>query len=207
MTYGMQILKEDGSLWLSPDFTPLNLINKGVISTSPGTVFSTDIPGEKEVIFFVSHNTDGLVRYIPEVRNGSHCLTVERSIGVSQATVYAFGNMAVRRGGYGIYMFNAVGDLIYSADMLPLEMHQVNIDISTNSIIDMGRPVAITPRFSGQTTGPNTQIGGFDIFNYYFCASGNKLINYRLQIAGGASGPGGFSYLNQTHFIYTDVYN
>ncbi len=32
--FGMSITQSDGSLWMSPEFTPQNLINKGTMSTS-----------------------------------------------------------------------------------------------------------------------------------------------------------------------------
>ncbi|HGY9029599.1 TPA: hypothetical protein ACNTVQ_004779, partial [Escherichia coli] len=34
--FGMSITQSDGSLWMSPEFTPQNLINKGTMSTSKG---------------------------------------------------------------------------------------------------------------------------------------------------------------------------
>ncbi|EFC9800596.1 TPA: hypothetical protein HNC25_11875, partial [Escherichia coli] len=49
--FGMSITQSDGSLWMSPEFTPQNLINKGTMSTSKGSVFQTSIPSNKSCFF------------------------------------------------------------------------------------------------------------------------------------------------------------
>lgn len=36
--FGMSITQSDGGLWMSPEFTPQNLINKGTMSASKGSV-------------------------------------------------------------------------------------------------------------------------------------------------------------------------
>ncbi|HGU2248914.1 TPA: hypothetical protein ACM7I4_004576, partial [Escherichia coli] len=51
--FGMSITQSDGSLWMSPEFTPQNLINKGTMSTSKGSVFQTSIPSNKSCFFFI----------------------------------------------------------------------------------------------------------------------------------------------------------
>jgi hypothetical protein len=53
MSYGMQILQSDGTLWLSPEVTPMNLIDKGVMAGINGEVFQTRIPSGVPAIFFV----------------------------------------------------------------------------------------------------------------------------------------------------------
>ena len=68
--FGMSITQSDGSLWMSPEFTPQNLINKGTMSTSKGSVFQTSIPSNKSCFFFIKSSNKANMMFIHEHSNG-----------------------------------------------------------------------------------------------------------------------------------------
>lgn len=205
MAWGTKIVRADGSVWMSPDFTPLNLINRSVISGAAGTVFQSSIPAGNECLFFVRYSADGVAAFAEINQNGFRALRTERAQGTGNIAVYAFGDIAPCAPKYGIFMFNASGRLIYHMNMKPLELFQVKINPATPTV-STGVPCAVSPAFTGRTTQFNSSVGGFDVFSHYAGAYGNVVTNRRIQ-TGRGSGPGGFIYSTSALYIRTENYD
>ncbi|MCW2479734.1 hypothetical protein [Candidatus Symbiopectobacterium sp. NZEC135] len=209
MPWGAVITRDDGSLWLSPDFTPLNFIEKGIIVAN-GDAFVTSIPTSKNVIFFINQSADNYVACQQIEVDGYHALRVNSSYpGTLPIRVYCFANMALQpKANYGLYFYNASGELTYSLDMLPLDMRTVAVDISAAGVKqDMGRPVAVIPTASGRVMLPNSSVGGFDVWDLHLGATGNYVINRPRLIAQGQSGANNYIYIDRAFYIFTDVYD
>ena len=207
MAYGMEILQDSGALWMSPDVTPMNHIDTITQPIANGTVFQSSVPQNKQAMFFVSYDANGVCAFQEGVTNGFRSLTVERFQDMSVVTVYVFANMAIRRSDYGIFMFNGAGELTYSADMRPLQIQTATVSVAGDGVnVDVGQPCAVLPTFSGRTTQPNSGVGGFNIFNYYTGSTGNSVTNRRIQI-GITSGPAGFTFSTTAFYIFTNMYN
>lgn len=208
MSYGLQIMKDDGTLWVSPEVTPLNFISKTQIQATEGASYQSSVPSSKNAVFFVRYNAVGVVSFDDSDINGYRGLTVKKTLNVSTVDIYCFANLAIRKSDYGIFIFNSSGELVYSCDMKPLEIKSTGISVSGDgTIIDMGTPVAVMPFFSGRTSQSNSSLGGYNIFDYHTGATGNSVLNRRLQISSGASGGAGFAYQNTAFYIETNIYD
>lgn len=141
MAYGIQILKPDGTLWLSPDVTPLNLIQKIRVNTN--NTYQTTIPSGKSCVGFVrtDANTCFEVKFINSGSNWS--FTVAK--GAGSGWVYVFSNIALVESGYGIKLFNETGGLIYTTDSIPLQVEKYPVTNQGDDtvIVDIGKQVAV----------------------------------------------------------------
>lgn len=61
MAYGLQIFRDDGSLWMSPDVTPMNFIKKIRFNAGSGEL-ATGIPEGKSIAFL-----SGMIKNMGEV--------------------------------------------------------------------------------------------------------------------------------------------
>ncbi|HGM7290832.1 hypothetical protein [Serratia ureilytica] len=207
MSYGINLLNESGDVWLSPEYTPINLIDKSVIKTVRGNEYVSSIPNNKAHLFFISLSSNVVVVFEESLKNGVWCLSIKSSSGISECTIYAFSNMAKRNANYGLCFFSEDGEVTYSADMLPLEINKESIPITGMVSKDIGEPVAVMPCISGMISDFNTEIGGYNIYLHTIGAYGNILTNNRVQVAGGASGPISNHYQNDFFYIKTTIYN
>ncbi|EKN3986534.1 TPA: hypothetical protein ACVBYD_000802 [Yersinia enterocolitica] len=143
MSYGMQILRDDGYLWLSPDITPLNLIQKIRITTN--NTYQTNVPSNKTCLGF--YRTDSNTTFEIKYSNSGANWSFTAAKGMGSGWVYIFSNIALVSSGYGIKLFNELGELTYSTDSIPLMINKypvVNIGDAT-SITDIGKQVAVMP--------------------------------------------------------------
>ncbi|UYK09136.1 hypothetical protein [Yersinia enterocolitica] len=139
MSYGMQILRDDGYLWLSPDITPMNLIQKIRVTTN--NTYQTNVPSGKACLGFL--RTDGNTTFELKFSNSGANWSFTAEKGTGSGWVYIFSNIALVSSGYGIKLFNVAGELIYSTDSIPLMINKypvVNIGDAT-SITDIGKQV------------------------------------------------------------------
>ncbi|EEZ7590696.1 TPA: hypothetical protein J1Z86_003627 [Escherichia coli] len=152
-TYGCQILKDDGTLWLSPDFTPANLIHKGTFTASKDNVFTTSIPESKACFFFVNFSSEARIIFVHEKSGGFWRLRVLQTSDASvTVTVYAFSNMVRSTPKWGLGFYNASGEMVYNSDMLPLDAQLVTPGISMDWSQSFSYPVAVMPTFTGAVT-------------------------------------------------------
>ncbi|MBG6248810.1 MULTISPECIES: hypothetical protein [Symbiopectobacterium] len=209
MSWGATITRQDGSIWLSPEFTPMNFMGKGVIS-AVGSSFVTQIPQQKTAMFFIRQSSDSYAACQQVTVNGYHTLRLNSAYPTAlPVTVYCFANMVLPpSNNYGLYFYGTSGELVYSLDMLPLDMRTIHVDISASCVKqDMGKPVAVMPTASGRLFISNSSIGGADVLDLYLGATGNFVINRPRQIAAGSSSGTSYPYIDKAFYIFTDVYD
>lgn len=145
MAYGLQIFRDDGSLWISPDVTPLNYMGK--ISFANGTV-DTGISSSKSLMFFVRHNgPDGAGTFIPNNSGSTWEITITGSN--YSGLIYLFSNTVKSQSGYGVAVYNSSGEMTWNTDMLPLQVLKVNnpygVTQTGSFTVSAGVPVAVNP--------------------------------------------------------------
>lgn len=196
--YGMQITKPDGSLWLSPEFTPVNLINRGSMEVKLGAIFKTSIPSGNMCFFFVRFGARAFVAFDQIIIDGMHALKIDKvdvkGDSPKSIIVYAFSDMVTPPPKYGIAFYNKSGKMIYHGAMKPLEVKQVNTDTG-NLVFDinLGHLAAVTPTMTAAFTVPNPSVGMNDIYVAHAGAVGNTIYSKGARVA---NNPGtiGISY-------------
>lgn len=203
--YGMSITREDGSLWLSPDFTPQNLINIGNIPPSQGAYFQSSVPSYKSCFFFVKQDIVAHVRYSQIDVGGYHALRLDTfNTSPGNTRVYAFGDIVTPHSGYGIAMYNANGEMVYHGEMRPLEAYQVAVSDHFN--INLGYPCAIMPVQTGVYSVRDPQLGVFRVYLSACGASGTSIYAEDMQVAS-TPGPVVKSYSTTALVINTSKYD
>lgn len=180
--YGMRITKPDGSIWLSPDFTPVNLINRATIGSGVGTVYKTSIPVNRVCFFFVRMPSKTYVAFTQFNSGGYHAIRIDKSDGGGNITVYAFSNMVTSPGSHGIAFYNANGEMIYHGKMKPLDAKQISVS-GIAFDVDLGYPCAITPSLTALNSVPNQGIGGHMIYESQSGAYGNRIYSISKNVA------------------------
>lgn len=146
--YGASITRPDGGLWLSPEFTPANLINKGVMSASKGAVFRTSIPSGRSCFFFVRSSNRANMMFLHQQNRGYNELKLHQLSGKpGTVTVYAFSDMVLPHSGHGIAMYNKKGEMVFHGEMKPLDARVIKVGIQFS--MDLGYPCAIMPAMVG----------------------------------------------------------
>lgn len=205
MSYGMQILRPDGNLWLSPEVTPMNLIDKGVMAGINGEVFQTRIPSGIPAIFFVRMQNELYASFSQIDQNGYNSLRIDVNAGVGSIHIYAFAAMVVAPPAFGIAMYDASGKMIYHGNMRPLECYQVASE-GTNTRIDVGYLAAVCPVQMSVYSVVNSSVGGWNIFVSSSSASGSIVSTPSRQVAN-TSGPAGFIWSNSMLVINASKYD
>ncbi|MEQ6281122.1 hypothetical protein [Kluyvera huaxiensis] len=146
MSFGLKIFRDDGSLWISPDVTPLNYIGK-VNFSSAGT-FTTTIPSNKNLMIFLRNTTAASATRVTTSNSGAFwVITIAQTN--SGGVLYLFSNMVLNTSGWGVAVYNSVGEMVWNTDMLPLQMFMVNnpygVSQSGNFSVETGVQVAVTP--------------------------------------------------------------
>lgn len=180
--YGMSIKKSDGSLWLSPDFTPVNLIDRAVISANTGTVFTSSIPVDRVCFFFVRLTAKSYISFTQFNNGGRHAIRIDRSDNQGEVIVYAFSNMVTPPGSHGIAFYNAHGEMVYHGKMRPLDAKQVGVS-GIAFDVNLGYPCAIMPSLTALNSVPNPALGGFMIFESQAAAYGNGIYSFSRRVA------------------------
>lgn len=204
--YGMQITRPDGSLWLSPDFTPINLITKGNLNPAVGSVFSTPIPFHKTCFFFVRMGNRSFNAFDQFNNGGYHALKLTHTFdNPGYIMVYAFSDMVTPPGEYNIAFYNASGEMTYHGGMKPLEVQQVPISGVTFDV-ELGYLAATTPIQTAAFTVPNPSLGGNNIYVAHAGASGSRIYSTSRQVA---LGPGhvGINFSNSILAINASKYD
>ncbi len=201
--YGMQIVDENGAMWMSPDFTPMNLIDRAVIPGNNGYVFQSRIPDNMQCMFFIRFDNDAVCITREFSQNGFKCLQIIRTTGTGNITVYAFGNMVIDVPRYGSFIFDASGRMVYHAGMKPLEVQTTAISGNMKPR-DMGQPIAVSPCASSLISQRTGQL--WTIFRSFTGAYGNFLSNNAIP-AGQSAGPAGFVYQTTALFIFSSKYD
>lgn len=147
MAYGLQIFREDGSLWMSPDVTPMNFIAKIRFNAGGGDLY-TGIPDWKSIVFFVRHDREhGLGRFTQVKINGQW--VIRYNTARVSGSLYVFANWVNVTSGYGIAVYNAGGEMVWNTDMLPLQVTYIDnpygVDQRGDITLPVGFNVAVLP--------------------------------------------------------------
>lgn len=180
--YGMQLVKPDGSIWLSPDFTPVNLISRGDMGVYSGSVFTTPIPFDRVCFFFVRMGGRAYSAFTHINNGGYHALRLDKTDNPGWIKVYAFSDMVTPPGDYGIAFYNSAGDMVYHGKMLPLEAHQIPIN-GLSFDVNLGYTCAVSPQQTAINSVPTPQIGGHAIYESQSGASGTSIYSIAKQVA------------------------
>lgn len=152
MSYGIKIFRDDGSLFISPEVTPMNFITRYRF-TGP-TTFHTDIPATANVISFIRNdNVNGAAYVIPKAVNGKWDLALNGNN--NGGYVYVFANIVPITSGVGLAVYNAAGEMTWNTDCLPLELNFVNnpwngsgSGAGANYDVNVGLPAAVVSGMS-----------------------------------------------------------
>jgi len=161
--FGGKIIAPDGTVWLAPDVTPMNLVTRVDINfntlTAAGNWVSTGVPGTLPIMYFSRClNADVGVGVVAENVNGQWRLSVRAARnynGTNQNVTfrfYIFSNFVPdNQTTHGIKFFDAAGRLTWTCDMIPLQMFKTSIDSSIPRV-DVGFLVATIPQFVKHST-------------------------------------------------------
>lgn len=203
--YGMQITKPDGSIWLSPDFTPVNLINRGDMGVYNGSIYQTSIPFDRVCFFFVRMGSRAYTAFSHINNGGYHALRIDRTDNPGWIRVYAFSDMVTSPGSHGIAFYNSDGQMTYHGKMKPLEAHQIPVSGITFDVY-LGYTCAVTPFQTAINSVPNPQLGGHMIFESQSGASGSNIYSISKQVAQ-TPGPLGVYYSSSILAIDASKYD
>ena len=203
--YGMQITKPDGSIWLSPDFTPINLINRGDMGVYNGSVYTTSIPFDRVCFFFVRMGGRAYTAFSHINSSGYHALRIDRTDNPGWIKVYAFSDMVTDPGSHGIAFYNSAGKMVYHGKMKPLEARQIPISGITFDI-NLGYTCAVTPHQTAINSVPEPQFNGHRIYESQSGASGTSIYSISKQVAH-TSGPLGIYYSSSILVIDASKYD
>ncbi|MCB5312089.1 hypothetical protein [Yersinia intermedia] len=150
--YGFAVRNSAGRLWMSPDVTPMNFIEKLTFTATGGIVNTmvTSVPRDVPITFFVKYSS----KYsfdVEEVNGASTRTYLLRAFHSATVTVtmYVFATMVPRLSKYGLNIYNKMGALVYSAQMRPLEINQYTVTGNLHAYdIDMGEPIAVMPMYT-----------------------------------------------------------
>jgi hypothetical protein len=146
MPYGLEIFREDGSLWISPDVTPLNYIGKMTFTGTGG--ITTSVPSGRNLLVFIRNNAASAATRITTSNAGSTWV-INITQTNSTGTLYLFSNMVTTTSGYGVAVYNASGQMVWNTDMLPLQVFNVSnpygVSQTGNYTIETGVQLAVAP--------------------------------------------------------------
>lgn len=146
MAYGLQIFRDDGSLWVSPDVTPLNFIGK-IAFGGTGTI-TTSVPSGKSLMVFIRNDAASAATRIT-TSNAGAVWTITITQTTSGGLLYLFANMVTSSTGFGVAVYNAAGEMTWNTDMLPMQFFAVNnpygVSQTGNYSIDTGVQIAVAP--------------------------------------------------------------
>lgn len=145
MAYGMEIRQNNGNLWISPDFTPLNFV--GVITYPVGQgVLATGYSISTSLMIFAKADSQ-VATSISQEESGGNWIIKYSSSGSGR--IYLFANTVNRNNEYGIAMYNNAGVEVWNTSMLPLQVNIINNPGPTSSdpfySINTKFPTAVSP--------------------------------------------------------------
>lgn len=190
MAYGGMILRNNGTEWLNPDQTPLNMVKRedvyygsnaavqyydsGVSNNRPCAMFFRITSGDQG-----QHNVGG---YLVQ-RNGTWQYQLNGTQGPINVRWYVFSNYVVAPTAYDIVYYNASGNAVWNGSSRPLQLFSAYVPRNNAvqngyTVLDAGETVAIVPSFSG--TAVENYIPGvpptYYIATYCYKAVGNRVV-------------------------------
>lgn len=151
MSYITKITRPDGSLWMSPDVTPMNMIDRYEQTFGTGTVIITRVPVGTPCVYFLRRTQAAQVgikiidRPRPSQNRFVELLCQSTNNILFSGVLYVFAPMVIDVPRWRFVINNRNGDIVYSAHMRPLEIHEANRPAGNYNPIPIGEPVAALP--------------------------------------------------------------
>jgi len=204
MAYGLKIYRPDGSLWISPDVTPLNYM--GRIGFGNGT-YNTGIPSNKSLMFFARHDAPhGAGLFVPNNSGATWVITVTNAAAGGQ--LYLFSNHVINQHGYGVAVFNAAGEMVWNTDMRPLQVFRIanpqGVNMNGAFEVPVGVQVAVNPGVCSTWIAPIDPAAGIYLTGAMLAGAYGSTI-YGTRINGDQTGGGMPVWRYKDEFIYIDV--
>ncbi|AHF77885.1 Phage-like protein [Sodalis praecaptivus] len=195
--YGMEIWRQDGSFFASPQYTPMVLVKVIDLTVTAQTggitqSYATGIPSSQRAILFIKATSDNKVGALTslEINNSEWVANVILDNSTPSGTygfrLYVFGNYVPNPSGWGIAFYDASGKCIYTGTSLPLQIKRVD---NINGL--SGFSAAAYSGFSyavNQPTSPGDPNIGVTIFYNWMGASDGiaPVVYFVAQYNGGA---------------------
>jgi hypothetical protein len=220
MAFGGQILRSNGTYWLSPDYTPLNMVKRTDVSyTATGNVqyYDTGVATSRPCIVFLKINTNGdganCGGYLIQ-RNGTWQYQINGTPTAISVRWYVFSNYVSTPQAYDIAYYNASSVATWNGSSRPLQVFQATasktIATSGGTVVNVGESCAVTPHYSGDAV--NLYIPGtpeyYLIGEYLYKANGNIIsvdLNDNIESSTGAEYTG--FYVGSCFYIKTKLYD
>ncbi len=147
--YGLKIYREDGSLFISPDVTPMNYVGK-YRYTGNGSI-QLDIPGTASIMPFLRNdNVNGATHLTWAVSGGKWHINVNT---VGAGWIYVFATIVTVEHGFGLAVYDSNGKMTWNTDCLPLDIMSVpnpwdGTPINSSTVVydvNVGVPAAVMP--------------------------------------------------------------
>ncbi|EEQ4619555.1 hypothetical protein ACI28F_005314 [Escherichia coli] len=218
MTFAATITDSRGRQWISPIAPPLNLVRRfqwtlpasgqldqhidtGISASMNCVIFTRQLSGNQTFNGEMVHQNGNWQYRIIEAGTGNY-----DNPEASLFMIYVFANMADSTEMWGVRLFNARGDVVWSGDMLPLEIKTYDIP-QTDVPVNIGHGVAVMPGVSQWA-----YVYDVDDGVYYYSSSFNARGNY---IARSSTEVEDSVYANETqgvinrtcYYINTDIYD
>ncbi|UCS82857.1 hypothetical protein vBYenSP400_67 [Yersinia phage vB_YenS_P400] len=180
MAYTMEITRDDGIVFASPEFTPSVLIQVMDVTanytqdSAAEYYFQTNIPNGISCLVF-HRNLDGAILYfIEQGSSGYWTIHVIRGTAalVHRLRFYVFANSVTNIPDWGIFFYNTSGQIIYHGLCLPLDIKfwdrsAINSPSPTSvpcaviggySHLISGGGIALLHAFTANNSGPTTGV-------------------------------------------------
>lgn len=218
--FGGKIIAPDGTVWLAPDVTPMNLVTRIDINfntlSAAGNWVPTGVPATLPIMYFSRClNADVGVGVVPETVDGQWRLSVRaarNNNGTNQNVTFRFYIFSIfvpdNQTTHGIKFFDGSGHLTWTCDMIPLQMFKTTIDSSYQEK-DVGFLVATMPQFVKHSTeyySPgNPPVYLF--FDWAFKAYGSKITLWPVQDYQASSDVGTPFEFRDCFYINASIYD
>ena len=221
MAYGCEILRSDGTYWLTPDQTPLNMVKREDVSyksTSNIVYYNTGVATNRPCVAFcrITNTTaddQNAAGYLIQ-RSGTWQYQLNGIQGNITIRWYVFSNYVMTPAPYDISYYNAAGVATWNGSSRPLQVYRLtvsnNATISQGNILNVGEPCAIIPTFSA--TNVEGLLPGvppvYLIATYCYKAVGNTLKVDLSKMVDDSNGEGFVPYnVGTCFYIKTKLYD
>lgn len=145
MMYGMQIRQNNGKLWMSPSFTPLNFSGVLTYPSGKGTLI-TEYDSSMALMIFVKANVQVGTSISQEILNGKWVI---KYASPGYGKIYLFTNVVNESSQYGIAMYDSNGNEVWNTSVIPLQVSVIQNPVSLSSrpyySIPIGYSTAVCP--------------------------------------------------------------
>lgn len=208
MSWGVELFRDDGSLFTSPDVSPLNLVQKLYVGADAAV--QTNVPIDRACMVFIRN--DNAYEGARITRFNSNGYWAIQTLGcIGNNWLYIFSNYVPNPSGWGVQTYDAYGTPLWNTGLRPLQIirhgNPFGLSQQSNAVIDVGYPVAVVPGMVSTWVAPlNPAQGLYLVGNMTVGAVGNSIT---AKAVTGSQVSGGFPrnlYKNVFICINTNMY-